>query len=194
MKTPAAELPVLLFKQPRDWARWLDAHHAGGMGVWMQIAKKDAGLRSVTYPEALELALCYGWIDGQKKSHDASSWLQKFTPRGAKSIWSQINRGKALALMDSGQMKPAGLREVERAREDGRWDAAYEPQRTAGMPEDLAAALQATPRAGAFFAELDSRNRYAVLFRLQTAKKSETRARRLAQFVDMLARQEKFYP
>lgn len=194
MKTPAAELPVLLFKQPRDWARWLDAHHAGGMGVWMQIAKKDAGLRSVTYPEALELALCYGWIDGQKKSHDASSWLQKFTPRGAKSIWSQINRGKALALMDSGQMKPAGLREVERAREDGRWDAAYEPQRTAGMPEDLAAALQATPRAGAFFAELDSRNRYAVLFRLQTAKKAETRARRLAQFVDMLARQEKFYP
>ncbi|WP_332778544.1 YdeI/OmpD-associated family protein [Polaromonas sp.] len=194
MKTPAAELPVLLFKQPRDWARWLDAHHAGGMGVWLQIAKKDAGLRSVTYPEALELALCYGWIDGQKKSHDASSWLQKFTPRGAKSIWSQINRGKALALMDSGQMKPAGLREVERAREDGRWDAAYEPQRTAGMPEDLAAALQATPRAGAFFAELDSRNRYAVLFRLQTAKKSETRARRLAQFVDMLARQEKFYP
>lgn len=194
MKTPAAELPVLLFKQPRDWARWLDAHHAGGMGVWLQIAKKDAGLRSVTYPEALELALCYGWIDGQKKSHDASSWLQKFTPRGAKSIWSQINRGKALALMDSGQMKPAGLREVERAREDGRWDAAYEPQRTAGMPEDLAAALQATPRAGAFFAELDSRNRYAVLFRLQTAKKAETRARRLAQFVDMLARQEKFYP
>lgn len=144
----------------------------------------------MTYAEALDVALCNGWIDSQKKGYDDASWLQKFTPRGAKSIWSKVNREKALALIESGRMKPAGLAAVESAQRDGRWDAAYDSSSTATVPDDLQAALDGNSRAKAFFATLNSANRYAVLFRVQTARKAETRARRIEQLVGMLERHE----
>lgn len=158
------------------------------------MAKKDSGIASVTHAEALEVALCYGWIDGQRKSEDERHFLQRFTPRTARSTWSKINRDKALKLIEEGRMQPAGLAEVERARADGRWEAAYDAQSVATVPPDLQAALDANPKAAAFFAKLDSRNRYAVLFRTQGAKKPETRARRIGRFVEMLAKGEKLYP
>ena len=199
VKSPAARtsardaLPVLAFAGPRDWAAWLEQHHARAPGVWLKLAKKGSGVASVTYAEALEVALAWGWIDGQKQAHDAAAWLQRFTPRGARSIWSRINRDKALALIAAGEMKPAGLAEVERAKRDGRWEAAYDSQSRSAVPDDLAAALKASPRAAAFFATLESVNRYAILFRLHTAKKPETRAKRLANFVGMLERGERIH-
>jgi len=176
------------------WTRWLKRHHATASGVWLRMAKKDSGFPTVSYAEVLEAALCYGWIDGQRKSQDAQFFLQRFTPRTARSVWSKINRDKALKLIDEGRMQPAGLAEVERARADGRWDAAYDAQSIATVPPDLQAALDANPKAAAFFATLDSRNRYAVLFRTQGAKRPETRAKRIAQFVEMLAKGEKIHP
>lgn len=176
------------------WERWLKRHHATAAGVWIRMAKKASGLASIDHPEALEVALCYGWIDGQRKSEDAQYFLQRFTPRTARSIWSKINRDKVLKLIDDGRMQPAGLAEIERARADGRWDAAYDAQSVATVPPDLQAALDANRKAKAFFATLDSRNRFAILFRTQGAKKPETRARRIAQFVEMLAKGEKVYP
>lgn len=158
------------------------------------MAKKDSGITSVNHAEALEVALCYGWIDGQRKAEDSKYFLQRFTPRTPRSTWSKINRDKALKLIEEGRMQPAGLAEVDRARADGRWDAAYDAQSVATVPPDLQAALNAKPKAAAFFAKLDSRNRYAVLFRTQGAKKPETRARRIAQFVEMLAKGEKIHP
>ncbi|WP_375768196.1 YdeI/OmpD-associated family protein [Archangium gephyra] len=193
-KAPAEELPIIAFARPRDWGDWLASHHASSRGVWLKLAKKASGIASVTYAEALEVALAWGWIDGQKNSHDDTAWLQKFTPRGPKSIWSKINRDKALALIAAGEMKPPGLEQVERAKQDGRWEAAYDSPSRAAVPEDLSAALATNPRAAAFFSTLDSANRYAVLFRVHTAKKAETRARRIAQFVEMLARHEKLHP
>lgn len=190
----AKDLPMLLFAQPDDWATWLDQNHASSPGVWLQLAKKASGVQSISYAEALDVALCYGWIDGQKKSYDQSSWLQKFTPRGTKSIWSKVNREKALLLIDSGRMRPAGLAAVESARKDGRWDAAYDSQSAASVPDDLQAELDRNPAAKAFFATLNSRNRYAILFRIQTAKKAETRAKRIQEFVGMLERHETLYP
>lgn len=187
------ELPILAFESPAAWAAWLEEHHAVSKGVWLKLAKKGSGIASVTYAEALEVALCHGWIDGQKRSHDASAWLQKLTPRGKKSIWSKVNRDKALELIRSGRMQPAGLEEVERAQRDGRWEAAYDSQSNAAVPGDLEEALDRSPKAKAFFATLDSANRYAILFRLHTAKKAETRARRLEQFVQMLERGEKIH-
>lgn len=186
-------LPVLAFAQPRDWAAWLAKHHAESKGLWLKLAKKDSGVPSVTYAQALDVALAWGWIDGQKQAHDATAWLQRFTPRGPRSPWSRINRDKALALIEAGQMQPSGMVEVERAKADGRWEAAYASQSRAEVPEDLAAALKASPRAAAFFASLDSANRYAILYRLHTAKQAETRARRLARFVEMLERGEKIH-
>ena len=188
------ELPVMLFAQQTDWQTWLAVNHATSTGLWLRLAKKKAALVSVTYPEAVEVALCYGWIDGQTKTYDAESWIQKFTPRGKKSIWSKINRAKAEALIASGQMQPAGLRAVESAKQDGRWDAAYDSPRNAEVPADLQDALNANPKAQAFFETLNSQNRFAILFRLQTAKKAETRAKRIAQFIEMLARGEKLHP
>ncbi len=173
---------------------WLSKNHAKSPGVWLQIAKKDGAVKSVSYAEALEVALCYGWIDGQKKGFDASTWLQKFSPRGPRSIWSKINREKAEALIKSGRMQPAGLAAIELAKKNGRWEAAYDSHRTSTVPDDLQAALNQNPKAKAFFATLDSANRYAILFRLQTAKKTETRARRLEQFVRMLENHEKIHP
>jgi uncharacterized protein YdeI (YjbR/CyaY-like superfamily) len=193
-KKAQAELPIELFEDKEAWADWLERHHAQSPGLWLRHAKKAAGLASVSYNEALEVALCYGWIDGQKKSYDEASWLQKWTPRGAKSIWSKINREKALKLIESGQMKPAGLVAIERAKQDGRWDAAYDSHSTATVPSDLQAALNGNAEASAFFTTLNSTNRYAILFRIQTAKKPETRAKRIQEFIGMLERHEKLYP
>ncbi len=193
-RSKVAELPIQLFNQQKDWAAWLKTNHDKSPGVWLRLAKKSSDLASVSYPEAVESALCYGWIDGQKKSDDDDFWLQKFTPRSARSIWSRINRDKALALIESGRMMPAGLREVDRARNDGRWDAAYDSASTSAVPADFQAALDANPRARAFFDTLNSSNRYAVLFRIQTAKKAETRARRIQDYTGMLERHEKFHP
>jgi uncharacterized protein YdeI (YjbR/CyaY-like superfamily) len=188
------DLPVILFEQPKDWADWLDKQHGSAAGLWLRLAKKDSGIQSVTYQEALEVALCYGWIDGQKKSYDESSWLQKFTPRGAKSIWSKINREKAEKLIESGQMKPAGLKAVEAAKQDGRWEAAYDSFSSATVPDDFQAELDKNGEAKAFFDTLNRQNRYAILFRIQTAKKAETRAKRIRQFIEMLEKKEKLYP
>lgn len=193
-KVAPAEAPVLELRRQEEWAAWLEKHHRSSSGAWLRLGKKGSGVQSVSHAEALEVALCYGWIDGQRRSEGERTWLQRFAPRGRRSIWSKVNRQKALELIESGRMRPAGLEEVERARADGRWDAAYDSQRTAAVPDDLQAALDANPNAKAFFATLDSRNRYAILFRIHTAKKPETRAKRIAQFVAMLAKHEKLHP
>lgn len=187
-------LPVLLFAHRDDWTRWLASNHALSTGVWLQLAKKAASIASVSYAEALDAALCYGWIDGQKQRYDDASWLQKFTPRGAKSIWSKVNCGKVQVLIEGGRMQPAGLAAVERAKHDGRWDAAYDSQSRATVPADLQAALDASPEAQAFFATLSSGNRYAILFRIQTAKQAETRVRRIGEFIRMLEQHETLHP
>jgi uncharacterized protein YdeI (YjbR/CyaY-like superfamily) len=192
--TNPTEIPVVSFANADEWSAWLASRHRSSRGVWLKIAKKASNTTSITYAEALEVALEWGWIDGQKGKFDEVWWLQKFTPRGSRSLWSKINREKAIALIDAGKMMPSGLAEVERAKEDGRWDRAYESQSRASVPEDLEMALTKNPRAKKFFATLDSRNRYAVLFRVQHAKKAETRARRIAQFVEMLAKGEKLHP
>ncbi|MES2152261.1 MAG: YdeI/OmpD-associated family protein [Pseudomonadota bacterium] len=184
----------LHFDSQADWARWLAAHHDGSKGIWLRHARRGAPQASVSYQEALEVALCFGWIDGQKKSLDAHYWVQRWTPRAARSIWSRINRDKALAYIEQGRMQPSGLAEVERAQRDGRWDAAYESVRESRVPPDLQAAFDAHPGAEAFFNTVSSQNRYAVLFRIQTARKPETRARRIAQFAAMLARGETLHP
>ena len=186
--------PVLPFASAAEWEAWLEEHHATSGGLWIRFAKKGSGIPSVTRDEALEAALCYGWIDGQARSVDETAWVQKFTPRGARSIWSKINREKVEKLIADGRMRPAGLAEVERARADGRWDAAYDSPSRATVPDDLQTALDARPRAKDFFAALDGRNRYAILFRLQTAKTAETRAKRIRDFVRMLEDGEKPYP
>jgi uncharacterized protein YdeI (YjbR/CyaY-like superfamily) len=191
MKT--TELPILPFASKTKWAAWLAKQHDTSAGVWLKLAKKDSGLPSVTYEEALDIALCYGWIDGQKKGFDDQYWLQKFTPRGPKSIWSKINTEKAERLIAAGEMKPAGLKAVEAARQDGRWEAAYSSQRNMSVPEDFQAALDKNKKANAFFTTLNSANRYAILFRVQTAKKAETRAKRIQLFIEMLERGEKLY-
>lgn len=189
-----SDFPIIAFTSQKAWAKWLKANHLTSQGLWMQLAKKASGIPSVTYVEAIETALCYGWIDGQKQSHNAEAWLQKFTPRGRKSIWSKINREKALSLIENGKMQAAGLAEVERAKQDGRWEQAYDSPGSATAPPDLQAALNHSPKAKAFFATLESRNRYAILWRVQTAKKAETRAKRIALFVEMLERGEKLHP
>jgi uncharacterized protein YdeI (YjbR/CyaY-like superfamily) len=162
--------------------------------VWLKLAKKGSGIESVSQAEAVEAALCYGWIDGQAQSIDESYWLQRFTPRTARSKWSKRNRARAIQLIERGEMKPAGLREVERAKSDGRWHAAYDAPSTATVPDDLRVELQRNPEAREFFASLDSRNRYAILHRIQDAKRPETRARRIAKFVEMLNERQKLYP
>jgi uncharacterized protein YdeI (YjbR/CyaY-like superfamily) len=193
-KSKNQPLQVIALESPEAWEKWLKANHLASPGVWLQLAKKASGIPSVTYAEAIETALCYGWIDGQKQSHNAEAWLQKFTPRGRKSIWSKINCEKALALVKSGKMKPAGLTEVNRAKQDGRWEQAYDSPSSATVPPDLLAALNKNRRAKTFFATLESRNRYAILWRVQTAKKAETRAKRIRLFVEMLERGEKIHP
>ena len=185
---------ILTFATQEAWEDWLDQHGSTSSGVWLRLAKKSAEEPTVSYEQAVESALCHGWIDGRKQTESVHYWLQRFTPRAARSIWSQVNREKALALIESGRMRPAGLQQVQRAKEDGRWEAAYAPSSTSTVPDDLQRALEAHPQAKKFFATLNSRNRYAILFRLHNARKPETRARKIAQFVDMLGKGEVFYP
>jgi uncharacterized protein YdeI (YjbR/CyaY-like superfamily) len=186
--------PVRLFKSKQDWAVWLEKNHRKSAGLWLRLAKKDSHLRSVSYKEALEAALCYGWIDGQKRPENERTWLQRFLARSSQSIWSKINREKALALIANGEMEAAGLEAIENAKKNGRWDAAYDSPSGAGVPSDFQAALDANRRAAAFFKTLDRANRYAVLWRIQTAKKAETRARKIREFIEMLEREEKIHP
>ena len=184
---------MLAFESDAHWEAWLEEHHATSDGVWVKIAKKASGIPTVAYPEVLDTALCFGWIDGQRKALDGEWFLQRFTPRRARSRWSQVNRNKVAALTKAGRMRPAGLAEVERAKADGRWDAAYASVRTMEVPDDLQRELDARPDAAAFFATLNSQNRYSILYRLHDAKRPETRARRLAKFVAMLEAGETIY-
>ena len=190
---PKAELPVHAFATPAAFERWLKVQHAASSGIWLHLMKKASGVASVTYHEALDVALCWGWIDGQVKPRDAASWLRKFTPRGARSTWSKINRSKALALVDAGRMQQAGLEQLQRAQRDGRWEAAYDSPSNAKPPADFAKALAASPAAVEFFKTLNSANRYAVLYRVQAPKNAETRERKIRELVAMLARGEKIH-
>ena len=187
------ELPVKLFKDRKAWETWLRKNFASSRGVWVRLAKKVADLKSADRADILEVALCYGWIDGQARRYDDESWLQKFCPRGPRSIWSKINRESARALIKNKKMQPAGLAAIARAKENGQWDAAYDSPKSAEPAADFLAALNQNPKAKAFFATLKGQNRYAVLFRIQTAKKPETRQRRIDQFVAMLAKKETFH-
>jgi uncharacterized protein YdeI (YjbR/CyaY-like superfamily) len=191
---PSSREPVLSFADAAAWSKWLAEEHASSSGLWLKIGKKSAKAASITYAEAIEVALIWGWIDGQKGRLDDAWWLQRFTPRGPKSIWSKINREKASALIKAGKMAAPGLAQVDRAKKDGRWEAAYDGQKQAAIPPDLAKALAANRRAFRFFETLEARNRYAILFRIHTAKKPETRARRIEAFVEMLARHERIHP
>ncbi|EFH84356.1 YdeI/OmpD-associated family protein [Ktedonobacter racemifer] len=187
-------LPTIGFATQQDWELWLHANHDGAKGLWVKLAKKESGIPSISYAEALDVALCYGWIDGQKASLDEQYWLQKFTPRGRRSAWSKVNREKAMALIAEGRMQPAGQKQIELAKADGRWEQAYEPQSKINIPDDLQSELDQHPLAKEFFATLDSRNRYAILYRIQTAKKVETRSARIQKFIEMLSKREKIYP
>lgn len=193
MSTPDG-LPSLACESREAWERWLEEHHESSPGLWLEIAKKGSGIVSVTYADALEVALCFGWIDGRKGRLDEARWRQRFTRRRARSRWSRINREAATRLIEAGRMRDAGLAEVELARADGRWDAAYDSPATATVPDDLRAALDASPPAAEAFAALDGANRYAVLHRIQEAKRAETRARRIARLVEMLAEGGTIHP
>ncbi|WP_070398097.1 YdeI family protein [Hydrogenophaga sp. PML113] len=187
---PAPPAAPTLFKNAKAFEAWLKKNHATSDGLWLKIAKRGATEPSVTYPEAVEIALCWGWIDGQKKGLDDQHFLQRFTPRRARSLWSKTNVDKVARLIGAGRLQPPGLAQVEAARADGRWAQAYDGARTSTAPEDLVAALDANPPAKAFFATLNASNRYAVLWRIQTAVRPATRAKRIAQLVNMLARGE----
>ncbi len=191
--SPTDDLPVLPFASAVEWEAWLEAHHAVAPGVWLKIAKKASGIPTVTYADALEVALCFGWIDGQKASYDESYFLQRFTPRRTRSTWSRINVTKVGELSAAGRMRPAGLAEVDSAKADGRWDAAYGGSATVTVPPDLQAALDANPAARAFFETINRGNRYAVLYRIHDAKRPETRAKRIAMCVEMLAEGKTFH-
>ena len=190
----ANSLPIISFETQQDWERWLAERHTNIEGIWLKIAKKETGTPSVSYSEALESALCYGWIDGQKASFDGKYWLQKFTPRRPKSIWSKVNCDKATALMAEGRMQPAGIRQVELAKADGRWDQAYESQSKITIPADFQSELDKNQKARDFFSTLDSINRYTILFRIQTAKKPETRSARIQKFIEMLSKNQRIHP
>lgn len=190
----SGNLQVLSFETQQDWEAWLNEHNADIKGIWLKIAKKEARTPSVSYAEALDSAICYGWIDGQKAAFDDKYWLQKFTQRGARSIWSKVNSSKAEALIAEGRMQPAGLRQVELAKSDGRWERAYESQSKITIPDDFQSELDKNPKAKDFYNTLDSANRYAFLFRIHSAKKLETRSTRIQKFVEMLSQHQKLHP
>ncbi len=190
----APELPVRLFKTIRAWETWLAKHWAGSPGLWLRIAKKDTPLRSITYQEAVEVALCHGWIDGQVRRLDEVSFVQRFTPRQPRSIWSRINRDKAMRLIEAGRMGPGGHAAIEQARQNGNWDRAYDSYRTIQVPDDLAAQLKRNRKAAARFATLSRQNRYAVLFRLQTARTPAVRATRMKALIALLAQGKTPHP
>ena len=187
MASPRPELAMHYAANASEWEAWLDGNHATSPGVWLKIAKKNSGRSSPSYAEALEVAICFGWIDGQKRALDDSFWLQRFTPRGPRSRWSEVNRDKAKALIDAARMRPAGLVEVQAAQADGRWDQAYEPQSRATVPEDLQRALDENPAAGDFFATLTGARRYAFLYRLHNVRDPARRAQRIADYIALLA-------
>jgi uncharacterized protein YdeI (YjbR/CyaY-like superfamily) len=187
------ELPVKRFASRSAWQAWLAKYHASSSGIWLELAKKESGIRSLARPEALEVALCYGWIDGQAASVDAKWWQQRFTPRRPRSKWSQINCAAVERLHAEGRLAPAGIREMQAAKRDGRWEAAYASPRTMPVPEDFQAALLDHPQARRAFDQLDSQNRYALLYRLHDAKRADTRERRVARFIDMLEAGETFH-
>jgi uncharacterized protein YdeI (YjbR/CyaY-like superfamily) len=187
-------LVVLAFASGAEWEAWLEAQPATSKGVWLKVAKAASGIPSVSKQEAIDGALCHGWIDGRLDKFDADLWLIRFTPRRPNGRWSQDNRERALALIKLGRMRPAGMRAIEQAKRAGRWDTAYAPQSKATVPEDLQSSLDRSPRAKRYFDQLDSRNRYAILYRVQDAKKPETRAQRIEKYVAMLARGETIYP
>ena len=184
---------IQLFEDHKAWKKWLQLHHANTKVAWLRLGKKGSAEKAISYSEALEVALCFGWIDGQKKKFNEHQFLQRFTPRGPKSIWSKINTVKAHALIESGAMQAAGLAQVEQAKADGRWAAAYAGSKTIEVPADLQAALKTDPRAMAFFKTLNSQNRYAILFRIGNVKKAETRAKKIKSYVEMLRKGEKIY-
>jgi uncharacterized protein YdeI (YjbR/CyaY-like superfamily) len=186
------DLPTLSFESKKKWADWLAKNHDKSAGLWMKLAKKGTGIPSVTITEALDVALCYGWIDGQRDSFDEKYYLQKYTPRRPKSIWSKINVEKVERLIASGEMKPAGLKAIEAAKQDGRWEAAYASQKAITVPADFQSALEKNKKAKAFFETLTGSRRYSFLFRIETAKKAETREKRIRQFVEMLEKGETF--
>nr|WP_232838513.1 YdeI/OmpD-associated family protein [Streptomyces geranii] len=189
------DLETVAFESAEAFEAWLGEHHATSPGIWLKFRKKAPGITvTLNYAQALDVALCHGWIDSQKAGLDDQWWLQRFTPRKARSKWSKINRDKVAALTEQGRMRPAGQAEIDRAKADGRWEAAYDSARTATVPDDLATALATTPAAAEFFETLDRQNRYAILHRLQDAKRPETRARRIEKYVAMLANGEKLYP
>ena len=190
--TKPIELPTLPFESKKKFTEWLAKNYDKSAGVWVKLAKKATGIPSVTYAEAVEVALCYGWIDGQAGSFDDKFWLVKFTPRRPKSIWSQINTKRVEQLIASGEMKPSGLKAVEAAKQDGRWDAAYASQKNISVPADFQSALSKNEKAKAFFESLTGSKRYSFLFRIETAKKAETRVKRILQFVEMLEKGETF--
>ncbi|MBE9499755.1 YdeI/OmpD-associated family protein [Streptomyces sp. GKU 257-1] len=188
------DLEIVAFESAEAFEAWLGENHAVSPGIWLKLRKKDPAVVALNYAQALDVALCFGWIDGQKAKFDDQWWLQRFTPRKPRSKWSKVNRDKVTALIEQGRMRPPGQAEVDRAKADGRWEAAYDSARTAAVPEDLAAALTAVPAAAAFFETLDRQNRFAILYRIQDAKKAETRARRIEKYVAMLAKGEKLHP
>ena len=192
-KKVAADLPVLSFESPKTFERWLAANHTSPAGIWLRISKRNSPEKSVTYAEALDVALCYGWIDGQKNRFDDQSWLQRFTPRRAKSPWSKINTRHAERLISAGKMKPAGLKQIEAAREDGRWDRAYDSHRTFTLPKNFLKELAKDKKAKAFFGSLSRGNKYAIAYRLQTAKRPETKEKRLKMIIEMLKKGEKYH-
>jgi len=187
------DLPVLLFASQQGWHAWLENNHNQPQGVWLKHAKKSSGKESVSYQEALEEALCYGWIDSQKQAYDSDYYLQKFTPRGSKSIWSKINVAKVESLIAMGAMQPSGLAAMNAAKQDGRWDGAYDSPSATKVPEDFQAALDKDPKAKQFFETLNKTNVYAFCWRVQTAKKPETRMARIEKFIGMLHRGEKLH-
>jgi len=183
-----------LFKTQAHWHAWLESNHEKPDGLWVHFGKKGSGVVTVTYDEALETALCFGWIDGQLRTHDEKTFVRKFTPRRARSIWSKVNRAKAERLIASGRMQAAGHRAIERARAGGEWDAAYDSSRSSTVPPDLQAALDKAARAAAFFATLDRANRYAMLWRIQTSRGPEARTKRIAEVMAMLKAKETYHP
>src|SRR6185369_4194700 len=191
---PKPDDPVEFFAKPADFERWLRKHHAKAPCIWVKYAKKKSGIPSIDWDQAVDVALCYGWIDGQSKSLDETYAIQRFTQRGSRSKWSKLNRERVARLTRAGRMQPAGLAEVERAKADGRWAAAYDSAANATVPDDLAKALAKSAKAKKFFDSLSSTNRYSILYRLQAAKRPETRARRLEKFIEMLHKGEKIHP
>ena len=187
------DLLLIPFSSPSEWEQWLEQNHAVSKGIWLQMFKKGSGIASVIYAEALDVALCYGWIDGQIKSIDELSYMQRFTPRRPKSLWSKRNIEHVARLVKEGRMKPAGIKEAEAAKADGRWEIAYDPQSSMTMPQDFIIELSKDSKASAFYESLNKANKYAVAWRIQTAKRPETREKRIKEIVEMLAREEKFH-